>query len=351
MSGFASIVRRELASVLRDRTMLIAIVIQLFIASFSSALLIGMLSLYDPDSIGSYGGLNLTVALVTQGNPANPADPLAGLLRDRGVKVLPFASLDEAQAAFNTGKVRAILALPAAIQANAGLVQMKLYLPRTQATAALVQNTLQDPLKRYEVYLRQQRGLEVRYTDLKGQAPTAFEFIYSVLIPILMFFPAFVAGSMVVDSISEEVEGNTLATLLSAPVSLLGVVSAKVSAAVLLAVIQAAAWLGLLSLNRIAIQNTAWVLLLAGLIAALSAVSSACVVCLFKDRERSQFIYSLGLLFAAGLSSLLNISPVQTISRLAVGDPYVGWLDVLLYAAVLAGLGLVLLRGVRKLAI
>jgi ABC-2 type transport system permease protein len=90
---------------------------------------------------------------------------------------------------------------------------------------------------------------------------------------------------------------------------------------------------------------------LAGLVAAVAALSSACVVCLFKDRERSQFIYSLGLLFAAGLSTLVKISPIQTISRLAVGDPYVGWLDLLLYAILLAGLGWVLIRSVRRLAI
>jgi ABC-type Na+ efflux pump permease subunit len=350
MSAFWAIVRRELSSVLRDRTMLIAIVIQLFIASFSSALLIGMLSLYDPDSIGTYGGLNLPLALVTPGSVAKPSDPLAGLLRDRGIKVVPFTNLDEAQTAFYSNKVRAILALPAASQPATDLTQIKLYLPRTQAAAALIQNTLQEPLKRYEIYLRQQHGLDVRYTDLKGQAPTAFEFIYSVLVPILMFFPAFVAGSMVVDSITEEVESNTLGTLLSAPVSLLGVVNSKIFASVLLAVLQAAAWLGMLNLNRISIQNPALILLLAGLIAALSAVSSACVVCFFKDRERSQFIYSLGLLFVAGLSSLLNISPVQTISRLAIGDPFVGALDVMLYAVILAGLGWVLRRAVHGLA-
>jgi len=353
VSAVLALIKKELLSVVHDRTIVIAIVIQLFIASFSSALLIGMLSLYDPDSVGVYSGLNLPVALVTPLEgvvPAGgqPGDPLAGLLRERGVKVVPFATLNEAQAAFNQGSVRAILNTPTL---KDGLVELKLYLPRSQATSSMIQMTLQDPLKRYEVYLRQQRGIDVRYTGLKGQAPTSFEFIYSVLIPVLMFFPAFIAGSMVVDTLSEEMENNTLPTLLSTPLSANRVVAAKIVAAVLLAGLQSAAWLGMLALNRINIQNVGLVLLLALLTAAMAATASAAVACLFHDRERSQFIYSLGLLIAAGLSYLLDISPVRTISRLALGDAYTGLPDVLIFAAVLAALSLVLLRVTRRLMV
>ena len=48
---FLAIVKKELGSVLRDRTIVISILIQFFIASFSSGLLLGMLSLYDADTI------------------------------------------------------------------------------------------------------------------------------------------------------------------------------------------------------------------------------------------------------------------------------------------------------------
>jgi ABC-2 type transport system permease protein len=56
MSPFLAVVKKELSSVLRDRTIIISILIQLFIASFSSALLLGMLSLYDADTIMKSGG-------------------------------------------------------------------------------------------------------------------------------------------------------------------------------------------------------------------------------------------------------------------------------------------------------
>lgn len=341
MIAFLSIVKRELNSVRRDFTIVISIVIQLFIASFSSALLIGMLSLYDPDSVGIYGNVNMPVAVV-----GTTSDPLPALLRERGMKVSQFATLSEAQTAFYANKVRAILSAP---QERDGVIDMKLYLPRSETASSAILMMLQDPLKRYENVMRQQRGVEIRYGDMKGKPPTAFEFIYSVILPILMFFPAFVAGSMVIDMLSEEVENNTLQTLLASPISINGIVSAKITAAILLAVAQSAAWLGLLSLNRIVVQNVPWVLLLAALMAGLTTVGAGIVGSIFRDRERSQFVFSLALLVATSITLALDFSPLKVLSRLAIGDAYTtGW-DVAIFAVFLAAAVLLLSRTTRKL--
>ena len=66
-------------------------------------------------------------------------------------------------------------------------------------------------------------------------------------------------SSMVVDSLTEEMETKTLETLLAAPLSLTGIWSAKIFAAVLLAVMQIAAWMLLLRLNGITLANLLWV--------------------------------------------------------------------------------------------
>ena len=50
MNAFFAIFKKELRAVTRESTILIAIMIQLFIASFSSALLAGLLSIYDPEA-------------------------------------------------------------------------------------------------------------------------------------------------------------------------------------------------------------------------------------------------------------------------------------------------------------
>ena len=340
---FFAVVKKELGSVLRDRTIIISILIQLFIASFSSGLLLGMLSLYDADTILRFSGAGIRIGVVGKAD-----DPLASLLTERGLNVTTFPTLTEAQSAFYGGEVLALVDTP---QDADGLVEVKLYLPDSDTVSSLIRMVIQEPLKQYENYLRAERGIEVRYTGLQGKPATSFEFVYSVLIPMLMFFPAFVAGSMSIDMITEEVEGKTLQTLLSAPLTISGMIGAKIVSAVLLAFLQCAAWLTLLQLNGIDVKNKAWILLLALVIAGITSTSAAIGAAFLQDRERSQFIYSLLLLAGVGISTLLNISPITTLSRLAVGDAYTGGWHVMIFAAVFAGLYFLLLRFSRRLMI
>ena len=165
-----------------------------------------------------------------------------------------------------------------------------------------------------------------------------------------MFFPAFVAGSMVVDSLSEELENNTLETLLSAPVSLTMIVGAKIVAAILLAVLQCVTWLALLRLNRIALENVGLVLALAVIVAGIITVASAFVATVFKTREQSQFVYSLFILVAGSAGYLLDLAPIKLMTRLAIGDAFTGAAQVLVFAAVLAAMVVALIVGTRRVA-
>ena len=343
MIPLLAVVKKELASVARDRTITISILIQLFIASFSSGLLLGMLSLYDSDTILRFSRSRIRIGVVDSSN-----NILGSLISERGLQTFEFATLSDAQDAYYQGEVLAIVDTPR--NAN-GLTEIKLYLPESNTVSSLVHLVLQEPLKQYENVLRTQKGINVRYTDLKGRPSTSFEFVYSVLIPLLMFFPAFVSGSMTADSLTEEVENNTLQTLLSAPLTLHGMVGAKIISSVILSILQCIAWLTLLQWNGVAIQNTGWILLLAVVVAGITSTFAALSAVLLKDRERSQFIYSLLLLTAVASSTLLNLSPIVTLSRLALGDAYTSGWNVLIFAMFLAGLYLVLYKTSRRLLI
>lgn len=341
MSPFWAVVKKELWSVIRDRTILIAVLIQLFIASFSSGLLLGVLSFYDPDTIAESGNLRVRIGLV---GPAG--NPLEAFMLEGGLRVIPYPTLAEAQAAFYQNKVTAVVVIPGDIHDTA---EIKLYLPNSDVVSSLVRMVIQEPFKKYENVLRAQNGIEVRYTDLKGKPSTSFEFVYSVLLPMLMFFPAFVAGSMSIDSLTEEVENKTLQTLLSAPLTVNEMIGAKIVASLMISTLQCLAWLTLMLLNGIVIENIGWILLLAVIVAGLTSTSAMLAGVFLKDRERSQFIYSLMLLVAAGAGTMLDISPVKTISRLGIGDPATtGW-NVLLFALLLVGLCIMLMRVSRRM--
>jgi hypothetical protein len=337
------VIKRELGSVLRDRTILIAILLQLFIASFSSGLLLGMLSLYDADMILRESGSWIKLGVVVAAD-----DPLDSLLTEHGLTVIPFGTLAQAEAAFYEGTISAIVDTP---RDTNGITEIKLYLPESNTISALIRTVIQEPLEQYENYLRSQKGVVVHYTDLKGEPSTSFEFVYSVLLPILMFFPAFVAGSLSIDSLTEEFENNTVQTLLSAPLTINGMVSAKIASVLILSVLQSGTWLVLLRLNGIAIQNVGWIFLLALIISGITSTAAALAAILLKDRERSQFIYALMLLAAAAISSLLNLSPIVTLSRLAIGDPFLSGWNLLSFAIFLAGLYLLLWKVSRHIMV
>jgi ABC-2 type transport system permease protein len=341
MTPFWAVVKRELWTVLRDRTIVIAILIQFFIASFSSGLFLGMLQLYDVDTILRYSGGAIRIGVVQADE-----NQLGTFIDKHGMSVVPFETLEQAEAGFHQGEAVAILDAPR--QAN-GITEVRIYLPESNTMSSIVRLVIQEPLKEYENFLRIQKGVDIRYTDLQGEPSISFEFVYSVLLPLLMFFPAFVAGSLTIDALTEEFENNTMETLLSAPLTVHGMIDAKVLSVVILAVAQCGLWLALLKLNGIAIQNAMWVFLLALIVSGIISLSAALGAVLLQDRERSQFIYALMLLTAIAVSNLLNVSPITILSRLAIGDYYTnGWM-VSIFGIVLAGMYLLLRRISRRL--
>jgi len=97
IKAFLAIVKRELRAVSRERTIVIAILIQLFIASFSSAILIGLLSFYDPDAVMAAEEARLLTRLppggevvaLTRDGKAMGSRELADYLQDRALRSVP----------------------------------------------------------------------------------------------------------------------------------------------------------------------------------------------------------------------------------------------------------------------
>jgi ABC-2 type transport system permease protein len=323
MKIFLSMVMKELKAVRKEKTILFAILIQLFIASCSSILVVGLMSFYEPDSIGTNTDVRIKVGVISEDNGL-----FTSFLSGRNIKVREFDNADTAEKAFLSGMIDTIVYVP---KKTSGIVNMKLVLPDMDARATVVLMVLKNPLKKYENFLREQQGIHVRYSDMGGKPNSTYEFLYTIIIPVLMFFPAFIAGSMVVDSISEEIENKTLATLLSAPISLTRIFSAKIVASIIIAVVQCILWALLLKANSFSIQNLGVVLIFSMVIAAIIALTALMVSMLFRDRERSQFIYSMVIVVAVGISFFLNPSPFGVIARLATGDAFLNMSQIIVY--------------------
>ncbi|HJX13031.1 MAG TPA: ABC transporter permease [Dehalococcoidales bacterium] len=343
MSRFLALLKRELRSITKEKTIMFAIIVQFFIASFSSIILVGIMAFYDPASIGDNTQVRIRAGIV-----GDTQSPLLGYLADANVRLRLYPDMAEAEDAFRRGRVDTILVLP---ETSSGVVDMQLIMPELDARKTVIFMVLDEPLKRYENYLRQSAGIDLRYDGTGGKPHTTYEFLYSLIVPILMLFPALIAGSIVIDTVSEEFENKTFDTLAAAPVSLGQVVSSKITAAVVTAAVQVVMWVGLLRLNDIVIQNAPLVILLGIVIAAAISVLTAVMALYFKDRERTQFVYSIVLVGLIGGSYFLNPSPFGLITRLAAGDPSLGIFQVLLYTIPLAVAGVVFLNVSRRLVL
>jgi len=79
------------------------------------------------------------------------------------------------------------------------------------------------------------------------------------------------------------------------------------------------------------------------------AVGSALISTYFKDRERSQFTYSLFVSASGGMSYFFDLSPVALMTRFATGDYYAGLADITIYSILLLVLLAILSLAEKKL--
>jgi ABC-type transport system involved in multi-copper enzyme maturation permease subunit len=307
--------------------------------------MVGVMAFYDPSSIGDTTNVRIRAGIVAGGSTV---EPLVSYLHDSRIRTFVFPSVSDAEIAFSSGRIDTIMYLP---ENRNGIVDMKLIMPELDTKKTVIFMVLDEPLKKYENYLREANGVELNYTDDGGKPHTTYEFLYSLIIPILMLFPALIAGSIVIDTVSEEFENKTFDTLSAAPVSLAQVVMSKISAALITAAIQVMMWVGLLKLNDIVIQNPFLVMLTAVILAGTISVGTAIMALYFKDRERTQFVYSIVLVAVIGGSYFLNPSPFGLITRLATGDPGMGIFNVALYTIPLIVIVMLFLRVSRRLVL
>jgi len=311
-----TIARREVASLRSEKTILLALAIQLVVAAFSSFLVVGLVSLYSPSGAGVQPTVGVT------GN-ASPAVLEAAAGTDAGLEVREYPTLAGANEAFERDTVDAVVR---ADRLPSGQVRVTATAPEGDVRTTVTVVTVRDVLETLERDLRDEYADQGRLPDslpVPERVPASpyFGFTYTVLVPLLMFLPAFISGSIAVDSLTEEVQRGTLELLRVAPVDLSTIVDAKVLSAATLAPVQAALWVALLRLNGTGVANP---LALLGVVAGLSTalvVVGAGIALTTPDRRQAQFLYSAGVLAAAVVAGLLPEHPANTVAKLAVGSP------------------------------
>ena len=318
-----TIAGREISSLSREKTIVLALLIQLFIAAFSSFLVVGLTSLYDP----SAGGAEIEVGI--SGDQQEKL--LAVATETQGVDPTSYEESADAIAAFERGELNAVLTTRTVETDRGTRIAVDAEVPAESLETTVIIVRLRELLLDFE---REERALRSGALDFQpvemppegtGDDFTQyFTFTYTILLPLLLFLPPFISGSVVVDSITEELERGTLELLRVSPVSLTDIVDGKAAGMILLAPLQAVLWIGLLWVNGITIANVGVLLLLVTVVATLTTVLGVFLGLLTGTRQQAQLLYSTLVLLLFGSAAVLPEHPATTAALLAVDSPTTG---------------------------
>lgn len=308
-----TIAKRELWVLGREKTIVLALVIQLFVAGFSGFLVVGLVSLYDPSSID---GLQIEAAVT-----GDASDELQVAIDQQDtMSATEYNTTEEAFDAFDEGRAHAIFETTI----REDRIDVVLTAPEGSLETTLVVAEGQQALRALERSQRVQRAahLSVQPLELPSEhgGNPYFDFMYTVLLPLLVFLPVFISGSITVDSITEEIDRGTLELLRVAPVSLTAIVDGKALAMIAIAPLQAMAWLALLSANGVAIANGGWLFALTTASAVLIVSFAAGISLVSANRRSAQLLFSVGVLLLFVLLSFSLANPANTAALLAIGS-------------------------------
>jgi ABC-type Na+ efflux pump permease subunit len=335
------IAEKEFRGLFNERTILLAVLLQLFIALFSSFLMVGLTSMYDPSSLSKYTRFRYNVAYA-----GNDSQVLEYLTTSKDFRAYPM-TLSEGVAALKERKLSAVIWVPDTLPDAQEPVKITLYTLQNDLQGAIVDVKLKDIFLHYETDLRAIRADRLHDSPIPLQIPKAsggdfYEFVYGLLIPLLVFMPAIIASALVIDLITEEYQHETLETLISTPVTFTEMVWGKVLACELTVPVQAGAWIVLLMINGIAIGNAGLILIHVSVTSFILILLGTLTALHYRERTAAQFIYSAALVVVMLLAVALPDNPLNLVTRLAVGTAGLEqWIVLGVTCVIILGLGYV----------
>jgi len=313
------IAKKEFRGLFNERTILLAVLLQLFIALFSSFLMVGLTSMYDPSSLSKYSRFRYNVAYA-----GNDSEVLDYLSASRDFRVYQM-NLSDGVAALKERKLSAVVWVPDTLPDAQEPVKITLYTLQNDLQSAIVNVKLKDIFLKYETDLREIRAGRLHDEPVPLSVPKAsgggdfYEFVYGLLIPLLVFMPAIIASALVIDLLTEEYQHETLETLISTPITFSEIVWGKVLACEVMVPVQAGAWLLLLMINGIAIENAILILIQVSVTSFILILLGTLTALHYRERTAAQFIFSTALVIVMLLALALPDNPLNMLTRLAVG--------------------------------
>lgn len=348
-----AITKRELKSMFREKSFALMLVLELMLVSASGFMSLGYVIFTSPESSGM---LNQLSSLIYVGVVTENIDEFTQSLERQGVNYRFYSTFAAGKKDFKDGRVDALIHGDIDYGENPSM--LTIYLPSNSPKRYLTMVSVKKALVDLEKQVRAVKvGMHV--PDFKMISykiihfdPNAryIEVYYVFTIPLILFLPALVAGSLSIDSITQEFEDKSIINLLMAPISDKMILYGKTLAAVVISVLQSVLWLFILDVTSVDIANKTVLVIVCTLYSILFVNIGSIVSLLVREMRGSQIVYTLFSISAISLFSpvaslndtLLANSPAYLLSQLALGFPVFSNLSAIIFLAIVSAASTIL---------
>ena len=345
ISRMFAVTKKELRAIRAEKTIILAILLQVFIAMFSSFLMVGLSAMYNPDMYKSVSGIQYAVGFVDAGLYfESDLSEVYGSLYTEGVELdftpsnqrlfdlleedrefVPYPMvLQTALASLQERKLAAVLYVPEPDPTGMSALFLTLYTINNDLQSTVIEAKMQELFMQYERELRELKIDRLESVPLpldfgRGRGGDFYEFLYLLLIPLLLFMPAIISAGLVIDLMTEEFSYKTLDILKTTPLAMSEAMWGKILACILIIPVQSAAWLLLLSLNSINVAHPFLLIVHVTLISSILIVIAAFLGLFYKDRSSAQLVFSALAVVLLMLALALPYNPIHLAGMLSAG--------------------------------
>ena len=273
--------------------------------------------LYDPGAVDR--------ETTTVGIPGGVSDRLVAAAEEsEDVDPERLESAGDALSAFGDGVVDTVVIRTRVATERGTRIQVDALAPADDLQTTLVVVSLRSYLSDVETIERAARSDRLEFSPLavpeEESGSSFFGFTYTILLPLLLFLPPFLSGSIAVDSVTEERERGTLELLRVAPVTLVKIIDRRAAVMLLLAPLQAVLWIGLLQFNGFGVSNVP-ALAFVAVITAVTVAIGVGLALVTGTRRHAQLLYSVLVLALLGVAVVAPEHPATTAALLAADRP------------------------------
>jgi len=324
-----AVARQELKNMVREKSLILIVFLELILLTSSGMVALGYEFLTSPsesDFAGFLGGF------VYLGFVSPDRGELVSAARDAGVRYVFYDSAQNAVEQMRGGRVDAIVI--GTLDQDNPPARLTVILTGNNPNQAWIRMSLKRFFNHLESGMREDiidsRELDVQLIDyqLPRRRIRSLPEVYLVFtLPLLLFMPALIAGNLVMDSLTQEIESKRILNLLSAPLSFTQVFYGKALASLLVTQLQVLLWILVMNHFIIQVSNKILLILVTCLYSLFYIHAGGLFSLWFGKMRPTQSIYTLLILFSMVLLTpfasahelLLTLSPSFILTHIASG--------------------------------